>query len=464
MTAWLRRTVLRPDLVPLGVLVLLGGALRVITMIGFPQPLWTPDSQGYIVCSRTMVPLPTRPCGYSVFLRLLAPFHSVTVVVAVQHVLGVGAAVAIYLLLVRRRGVRPIIAALAVAPILLDAYIIGMEHYFLSDSLFGAMLVAATVLLLWWDRLSWPMAAVVGLVVGLAGEVRTVGLPLIALFLGYLLLRQRRLWVIVAFAVAAVVPIVAYSGWAKATGAPPNSATGVFMYSRVAIFADCAKIKPTGELAELCPTDALKGAPSSAYIWSSDSPIRRLSGDDNPFVPRLDHLGRTFAEKAILAQPLDYLWLIMRQSVMAFKPGFALPHFGGFNGQWYTFRTAGDHLPPSAYAPGVKGYSYDHGHPPPSHEGPMAGFMKKYQRLAKTTGPLLAIAFVIGLVGLVRHRRELGGAILLPWALALSLLIVPIMTSDYDFRYVLPVIPFAFLAAALSFANSEKEIVWNSPW
>ena len=41
---------------------------------------------------------------------------------------------------------------------------------------------------------------------------------------------------------------------------------------------------------------------------------------------------------------------------------------------------------------------------------------------------------------------------MLPWITAVVLLVFPIATADFDYRYLLPPLPFACLAAALAFA------------
>ena len=44
---------------------------------------------------------------------------------------------------------------------------------------------------------------------------------------------------------------------------------------------------------------------------------------------------------------------------------------------------------------------------------------------------------------------------MLPWATAVVLLVFPIAVGDFDYRYLLPVLPFACLAAGLVFAPSR---------
>jgi hypothetical protein len=41
----------------------------------------------------------------------------------------------------------------------------------------------------------------------------------------------------------------------------------------------------------------------------------------------------------------------------------------------------------------------------------------------------------------------------MPFVCALVILVFPIMVADFDYRYVLPVVPFACLAAGLAFAS-----------
>ena len=41
---------------------------------------------------------------------------------------------------------------------------------------------------------------------------------------------------------------------------------------------------------------------------------------------------------------------------------------------------------------------------------------------------------------------------MLPWFTAVALLVAPIAVADFDYRYLIPVIPFACMAAGLGFA------------
>ena len=47
---------------------------------------------------------------------------------------------------------------------------------------------------------------------------------------------------------------------------------------------------------------------------------------------------------------------------------------------------------------------------------------------------------------------------MLPWVTAVVLLVFPIAVADFDYRYLLPVLPFACLAAALAFAPARIRV------
>jgi hypothetical protein len=52
---------------------------------------------------------------------------------------------------------------------------------------------------------------------------------------------------------------------------------------------------------------------------------------------------------------------------------------------------------------------------------------------------------------------------MLPWITAVALLVVPIMVADFDYRYLIPVIPFACMAAGLGFAPRRPKPAPASP-
>jgi hypothetical protein len=169
------------------------------------------------------------------FLRLLEPFHSFAVVALTQHALGLAMGVLVYVTV--RRAVPTWAAVLAAAPVLLDAYQIELEHLLVSDVLFAFLLIVAA-------RLGIRpgggrgTACVVGVLLAAVTLTRSVGLPLIALFAAWYLIRRHR-GAAVALLVAALVPLGAYAGWFGVTHHRFGliGANGVFLYAKTMAFA-----------------------------------------------------------------------------------------------------------------------------------------------------------------------------------------------------------------------------------
>ena len=119
-------------------------------MLGFRWVLWFNDSYQYLQFTLgAFRPDPTRPSGYSVYLRLLEPLHSFAVVTVSQHLMGLAIGIMIYALLVHRFKVPLWIAALAAVPALYDAYQIELEHLLMADTLFALLITAAITVAMW---------------------------------------------------------------------------------------------------------------------------------------------------------------------------------------------------------------------------------------------------------------------------------------------------------------------------
>ncbi|MFC7644322.1 hypothetical protein ACFQX6_29110 [Streptosporangium lutulentum] len=86
------------------VAIAFAAALRCLVMLGYDTAqLYWYDSFTYLDTAVHLQPSGAfHPAGYSFFLRLLLPFHSVELVAGVQHVMGLGMALMIYLVLRRR--------------------------------------------------------------------------------------------------------------------------------------------------------------------------------------------------------------------------------------------------------------------------------------------------------------------------------------------------------------------------
>jgi hypothetical protein len=93
---------------------------------------------------------------------------------------------------------------------------------------------------------------------------------------------------------------------------------------------------------------------------------------------------------------------------------------------------------------------------------PFARAMAAYQRVFWLYGQLFGLIMILGPGGFVRVTRRDGvririqrrrdGPSMMPWVAAVVLLVTPIAIADFDYRYLLPVAPFACLAAGLASA------------
>ncbi len=444
-----------------------GAGLRLLALLGYPGALFfAGDSYVYLGAALRPRPDQSKTTGYSLFLRVLEPFHSLTLVAAVQHLLGLGIAVMIYLLL-RRAGVSARWSAAATLPVLLDGFEIQDEHMVMAEALFTFLIMAATVLILWRRRVSWPVA----LLAGYAVTVRSEGLPVLVLFPVALLLRNWRGWLVaIVMAIGCAAPVLGYAAWFHVWNGSYtlSRADGFYLWGRVSSFAECAVIKPPASELPICPA----GTPSSRtppgdYIWHAPQ-VRDIPG--GPVSAANDTLLRDFAVRAIEAQPLGYLHSVLHGLVLAVQwPRQPYPDAGTV--YYYYFHLTPQTIPANhSWIPGGTAYSdaVQYGHAIPGRVvRPFAILIDGYQRIFYTYGPLFGLILFTGLGGVIRIRRRQAPATrpgltwspragsMLPWVTAVVLLAFPIAVADFDYRYLLPVLPFACLAAGLAFAPAR---------
>jgi hypothetical protein len=142
-------------------LLVAGLILRALSQIAYRPALLYIDSAKYMYGASPGA----DPVGYKIPLKLILFFGNLTTVVTVQHFLGLAMATALYALLLRRGSPRWF-AALAVAPLLLDAYQVQMEQTIMPDVWFEALIVAGLILLLWLPKPVPWMVIAAGLMLG----------------------------------------------------------------------------------------------------------------------------------------------------------------------------------------------------------------------------------------------------------------------------------------------------------
>jgi hypothetical protein len=383
--------------------------------------------------------------------------------------MGLLVAVMIYALARHRFGAPAWVAVLATLPVLYDGFEIQLEHLIMADTLFLFLAMAAVTITLWSPRPSGRACLAAGLLLGVSSAVRPTGLPLLAAFIVYLIIRLfparpmrwrqlRRLVIgLVACGAAFAVPVIGYEAWYSSAHGEfaMTDSTGVFLYSRVMTFADCSRMSPPTDLLPLCtavPPD--KRPIAQAYIWTPASPLDRYA--EPMFSPAVNKLAERFAVAAIEAQPLDYARTVWDDTVRSFEWNRSVFP----NGQTYDAYLFGPQplaVPagsPYGGYPSAEAY-YARGNPQTAVVNPFAAVIRDYQRYIWLPGTVSGLILLVGLYGIVRRWRRAGKATLLPWLCSLVLIVTPAATAEFDYRYVTTAVPFACLAAAMAFGTTS---------
>jgi hypothetical protein len=445
--------------------------LRVDAELGYRWWAYFNDSFDYISTAATGVTDPTRVSGYSIFLRVLMPLHSLGLVTVLQHAMGLAVGVMIYALARHRFGAPTWLAVVVALPVLYDGFEIQLEHLILSDTLFLFIAVLAITLLLWTPQVTLWKCAVAGLLLGLSAVVRSTGLPLIPVFALYLIIAlvpaTRRNWRnwrplvagLAVFGALAAAPNLAYMAlYDQQHGQfAENTANGVFLYSRVMTFAECSKmgISSDPQLLALCTTVPPDQRPiAQAYIWTPASPLDRFP--PTKFSPLPNSLAQQFAIKAIEAQPLAYARTAFDDTWRVFSwPRTVFPNAATYDEYLFGYHPLA--IPPSA----IFGFQntaayYEQGNPNTRIVGPWAGIIRVYQRYVWLPGTVYGLILLGGLIALCWRWRRGGRDALLPWLSSLALIVVPAATAEFDYRYVTTAVPFGCLALALAFGTLRR--------
>jgi hypothetical protein len=393
---------------PALILLAAGLLLRVAAELAYRPALFFVDSVRYLYNADGM-----DPVGYKAPLRALLFIGNFDTVTAVQHLLGLAMAVVIYLLLIRR-GVNRWLAALAIAPVLLDAYQVQIEQMIMPDVWFESLIVAGLAILLWRPTAGWRRVVAAGIVLGTSATVAQVGEALILPAVIYVLAAgggwRQAVGKAAAMCAAFALPIVAYcSGSYALTGDFFLSHSGVTsLYGRLAAAADCATLKlPSGERG-MCP-DAAQAAHGPDWLeYNNGSPIRPYYSN----LPRgeADSMISDFSHRVLSQQPLRVAGAYGRDVVKI----FALTRDGQQGdtpiSRWQ-FQTRYTYFPPWTSEAVVQTATARFGGGSPAVWRPAASFLRSYQLDGGyTPGPLLLVLVVAGLAGsvvaVVRRRLD----------------------------------------------------------
>jgi hypothetical protein len=436
--------------------LLLGGGLvlRAVTQIAYEPALLFIDSKKYIFGTdfTDTVWGSFDPLGYSLLvLRPVLMFAGLAYVALVQHVLGMAMAGALYVLMLRR-GLARWLAALAVAPVLLDAYQLNAEQTIMPDVLFEALLVAGIVLLLWRPRPGLFLVILGGLALGASGPVRQVGEALIGPALIYVVMAAPR-WrtrllhgAVLTFCFA--LPVVGYMSYSAVSmhyGFELSNMGDAYLYGRTAHAADCTTLKIPAIERPLCPSGSVSATLGVDGLVNAKTAPRVLYQPVDIEAGRLIDtmpMQRALAYRVLRQQPLRVVGDIARDSVKIFALTRNTVQGDTPIYRWQ-FQFGYPYYPPGVTRhsanrdfarTGGGGYARVHGKPDIA--------LRDYQlHGGYTPGPVLLLGLLAGIAGIFtfRRRRDPGPALacLLITGSAVAVLLGADL-YEFSWRYQLP--------------------------
>ena len=409
------------------VLLAAGLALRIAAQIAYQPALIYVDTLKYLYGASPGA----DPLGYTLVLRTILVFGNLSLVAAAQHVVGLALAVALYAVLLRR-GTNRWLAAVAVAPVLLDAYQVQIEQMIMPDVWFEALMVAGLGVLLWRPAVTVRLAAAAGVILGLTATVHQVGELLILPAVLFLLVAagsaRRAVTTAAALAVAFVLPIILYCGVSKLHTGHFRLARAQTTVGRVVGAADCAALALPPAVRPLCPTPAEQAKGPDWLEHSQYSPLAPAS------IPASENRGELISEltSAIESQQrLRIVGGVARDAVRLFavsrtpSPWVTPLSRWQFQTTYPTFPHWVTLGPGNTIVVGVQRVAFTPFHfstLKPAYGGPakvnrpVASFLRSYQLDGGfSPGPFLLLCTVLGLLGTLlavalRVRQARGGA------------------------------------------------------
>jgi hypothetical protein len=464
----------------LSLLLVAGFVLRVLAQLAYRPALLYVDSVKYLYNAWPG----TDPVGYKIPLKVILLFGNIQTVAAVQHLLGLAMAFCIYAILLRR-GVPRWLAALAAAPILLDAYQLQIEQTIMPDVWFEAFILGGLMLLLWRRRPTFWVIVAAGLIFGASAPIRQVGEALIVPALIYVLPLsggwRRALVNGTALCIAFALPIVTYSSIALVnTGHFRLSRSGTSsIYGRTAVAADCNTLKLPAAERSLCPTAHQQYLGADFLDHDPRSPLTLY------VPPSGQHRSRyvnQFNRAVATQQPLNVLTSWFSDSIKLFAvqritdPGDTPIWRWQFQDNYPTYNQAIGVNPDNVIVVGLRfqssGGPFKYEALDPALGGkatvirPLANFLRHYQLHGGfTPGPVYLFSVLAGLIGslslALRRRspqqRQLAIACLLFFATAGAVLVTADL-FEFSWRYQLPALVTLPPAGALGVAVILAEI------
>ncbi|HSR86796.1 MAG TPA: hypothetical protein VLM11_21675 [Streptosporangiaceae bacterium] len=446
-----------------------GLVLRVLAQFAYRPALFYIDTVKYLYSSDG-----NDPEGYKLPLRAILLAGNFNTVAAIQHLLGLAMAVVLYVLLLRR-GVSRWLAALATAPVLLDAYQLQSEQTIMPGPWFEALIVAGIAILLWQPAISWRRVVAGGLVLGTSATVAQAGEALIPAAAIFVLAAagdwRRAIGKAAALCAACVVPILLYcTGSYLATGSFFLSHSGVTsFYGRAAAAADCASLKLPAAERGLCPTKAQQARGADWLEFGTYAPVQQgYYNAKNLSRGQVNALVTNFSRSVLTQQPLRVLGAYGRDVLKLYAVDRVTAPGDPPIGRWQ-FQASFRYFDSHATRGIVNAATERFGGGKPAVWRPVAVFLRSYQLDGGyTPGPVLLLCTVAGLAGsavVLRRRapgptRQLALACLLFCAAGVALILI----SDlfvFSWRYQLPALVTLVPAGALGISAITSSIRTN---
>lgn len=437
-------------------LIVCGSVLRAIVTLAYQPALFYSDSADYLLHAYTRPLGSWHPPGYSVFLRIVLSAGTLGAVPIVQHLIVLGSSILLYATLMRL-GVRPLLAGLACAPLLLDAYQLQIEQYVLSEALFETLLVCMVATLLWSPCLTNRKVVLTGLLLGAAAIVRLDAVGMMLPVAGFAAARRVTWRRATALLAISAVPLLAMASLRATEGAGfsvTGGMGGIWLYGRVAPFADCSIARIPYAEQRLCPAQPLGNRPGTSWFENSrDSPARLAVAGHAASSGELSD----FARRIILAQPLGYLHAVADSFASQFRPTRSQAAGGPTAEPWIFPTNAGAR---DRFSPNPELMVALYGGPRPHLNLALARLLHRYQRWVYAPGPVMAMCLLIALAGIYRpvraSHRQMAVALLA--GLGVIVVLGANATVEFTWRYVLPSLVLLPCAAAVSLCRPDLAV------
>ena len=447
---------------PFAILLATGVVLRAAATVAYRPALIYIDTPRYLGGDQGGL----DPLGYTYLLLrpVLGAGGGLTGVAVAQHALGLAMAAALYALAIRY-GTGRWLAALAAAPVVLDAYQVQAEQTIMPDVLFETLIVGAMTLLLWprpsvapgedsSPRAGLARVACGALLLGVSATVRQVGVLFVVPLVAYMLTagpgwpskawRNRAIRALAALALFAV-PVIGYMAFSAGplgTGFRLSNMNDAYLYGRLASAADCATLKVPGYARPLCPAPAI--AAKLGVDGLSTDPASAVFSYRPPEGVSRGAATRSFDQAVLTQQPLRVAKGIAGDAIKVFAltrdtgPGDPPIARWQFQEAYPVYRAADK---------SVLGRNDG-----PRATEPLASALRGYQlHGGYTPGPLLLAFLIAGAGGYVASRRRhpaLARGALLATGLALTAAVGADL-YEFSWRYQLPLLVTLPLAGAL---------------